>query len=289
MITVKHGTITPKLAQTWLGRTPETTNFRPKRIHRINTMADDMTANRWTESPDAITLNSKGEVTNGQHRLHACILSGVSFKAIIMKGVDNAVNFDKGSPRSLIDSLRAQGEPNYVPLGSALTALYRYRQFANFYPHYSTPYSTGGNSQMGYPSTGRLLEMLAKFPTIHRSVAQCIRGSVIGKLSVSIVTHFVGSITDVDAADVFIERLMSGENLNERDSIFHLRNRIIANKLGKRQLRPEDFHALYIKAWNAWVQGQGMSRLAYRSSGLNPEEFPLMVDSRGVVISPGGE
>ena len=76
---------------------------RPPNKLKIQQYADDMLKNHWTESETNICFDTNGNLLNGQHRLMACILSGVKFTSSVRRNMDSSAfkNMDTGLPRSM--------------------------------------------------------------------------------------------------------------------------------------------------------------------------------------------
>jgi hypothetical protein len=111
--------ISPKIAAAWLKKNAP--NNRSKKNDRIRQYASDMSRGRWFLSDQAISFNVRGELVNGQNRLHAVILSGVTIQAIVMRGLplESMMILDKAMRRSTDDIFIIAGK-NY-PRGCGAT------------------------------------------------------------------------------------------------------------------------------------------------------------------------
>ena len=73
--------ITPKQAEDWLDK------FNPKnrkvRINRARQFAADMKSKRWYLTHQGIAFDVNGEMVSGQHRLLACIASGMRVHSLV--------------------------------------------------------------------------------------------------------------------------------------------------------------------------------------------------------------
>lgn len=94
-------TITPDLARRWLGLNCHTNRKLSKRT--VEAYAREMSAGRWQLTHQAIAFNQTGELIDGQHRLHAVALSGVTIKAYISTGLPLEYNapIDQGYGRRI--------------------------------------------------------------------------------------------------------------------------------------------------------------------------------------------
>lgn len=99
--------ITPEIAQEWLNKNP---NYRKLRIARAKFYAEQMSNGRWQRTEEPICLDTDGNLVNGQHRLMAIVISGVTLKDWPVSRVDpNVTAFDIGLARTYIDYSRANG------------------------------------------------------------------------------------------------------------------------------------------------------------------------------------
>ena len=105
--------MTPELAASLLER--NTRNRNPKKGH-VENLAHQMAEGLWKENGEAIIVDKNGDLSDGQHRLKACLLSGKSFRVVLVQGVEPTVmdTIDTGSNRSLKDMLQLEGFKNHM-------------------------------------------------------------------------------------------------------------------------------------------------------------------------------
>lgn len=96
-------TITPAVAQAML----ETFNTRNRNLtdSTVEAYARDMASGRWKYNGEAIKFSNQGTLTNGQHRLKACVVSGVNLVTDVLTGMDadSVLTEDTGKSRSVSD------------------------------------------------------------------------------------------------------------------------------------------------------------------------------------------
>jgi hypothetical protein len=112
-------TITPELAKQWLEL-----NMEGNRILRRKTVdqyAMHMRNNEWPLTGQPIIFDDE-QLIDGQHRLHACVKAGVSFRSLVVRNVDaNAFQYlDRGLKRSIADALKFRSHTNVTRLASAV-------------------------------------------------------------------------------------------------------------------------------------------------------------------------
>ena len=101
-------TITPEMAEEMLKR-----NIANRKVNQanVNRIAADMATGNYRINGETIKISSNGEILDGQHRLLACIKSGVPFKSYIVYNVEREAigTIDMGKGRSVADSLNVMG------------------------------------------------------------------------------------------------------------------------------------------------------------------------------------
>ena len=96
--------MTPEWAGEILKRNIEN---RPIKKTKLSTYVSALKAGDWLLNGDPIRLYSNGDLCDGQHRLHACLQSGVSFHTVLATGLDKSVHgtIDIGASRTASDHL----------------------------------------------------------------------------------------------------------------------------------------------------------------------------------------
>ena len=103
--------INPKVAKEYLKKNvnnPRGTNSL-NRAH-VKQLADDMKAGLWQLNGEAIVFDEDGYLKNGQHRLAAVILSGVTIETVVLRGVSRDVDiYDDQLKRTINQMLKVKG------------------------------------------------------------------------------------------------------------------------------------------------------------------------------------
>lgn len=100
-------TITPEIAAAYLEHNMKNRSLSSS---TVNAYAADMRAGNWQLNGEAIKFNKRGELIDGQHRLMAVVLSGVTISMVVIRDIDEDVNvMDYGRKRSITDILRIGG------------------------------------------------------------------------------------------------------------------------------------------------------------------------------------
>lgn len=105
--------VTPAQAEAWLGKNHGNRN---QRGNKIATYARDMKAGNWKVTGDSIKFDWNGRLIDGQHRLEAVIVAGVSLQMLVVRGLDPDTQgvLDVNAKRSPADALRFAGVQAHV-------------------------------------------------------------------------------------------------------------------------------------------------------------------------------
>lgn len=267
--------VTPKMAQSWLAHNLSNRKVRQTVVDRY---AADMKANCWHVTSAGIAFDIDGNLVDGQHRLMACVQAGVPFTTFVVRNVDNAarVAMDTGLARSLADVLTWQGETSAKSLGGALNAGWAWQN--------------GFLQKAGAPSHEQVLRWFDHNPSIRDAVADVSKVAMLFHAPRGVLAAFVHQIRLIDqvTADDFLERLTSGNGLENGDPVLAARNWMlnIATRQS-RAMKPSKsvYLAMLIKAWNYWVTGHIIKVLSWKRQ----EDFPLLVDLTGQSVEVRSE
>lgn len=255
--------ITPSMAVEFLKKNTRNRTLMPR---VVKSLATEMEAGRWTLTGASIQFAGNYEVLiDGQHRLSACVQSGITLTAVVVTGLDAAafINTDNGVRRTTGQALSLDGEVNAVRLGGSVHKLHRYLTGRHFLPDRFTVMETR--------------ELLEAYPDIRNSLAFTGRYKTnLLAPSVMDACHYLFTEKDELAADVFIEQLVDGANLPKTDPVHVLRNRLIENAMSKAKLSTEHIMCLVIKAWNLRRKGSPCALLRFVQDGPGAEQVPAV-------------
>lgn len=141
---IKVMEITPEIAKELLKNNKSNRNIVQNAVNRY---ARDMEAGNWEQNGDTITIDEKGNLTDGQHRLSAIVQSGVTVKMIVVSGIGFSATKDIGKPRSVADSIKMQygisamdnkvmGNLNMIAIYSGLGAKLTPSEYVKLYNYF---------------------------------------------------------------------------------------------------------------------------------------------------------
>jgi len=264
--------ITPLMATEMLLANTINRSIRPRRVSQY---ARDMKAGNWVPVGEPIAISDKGDLLNGQHRLHAVIEADVDVDIPVARGVPAQLqdSMDRGLKRTFGDVLKLHyDEVNVTMLAAAVKQVHQYRAtgiMGRTGGHHPATSATNAELVSTYEAERNLRESVTVVHRV-RNGGQWFAPGLLMSL------HYLFSEADPAEADPFFEAFATGEDQRRGSAILALR------KLGTR--RPMDFTsqaqaAIIIKAFNFWRAGRAINtgNLRWRAGGSSPEQFPKIL------------
>lgn len=252
--------IDPETAAIWLKKNASNRKWRESASRAL---AAAIKRGEWILNGEAIKFSKDGYLLDGQHRLHAIIMSGIACQCLVIWGVSAAAfdTMDQGMKRTAGDALYIKGEKDANNL-AAIARLYMILKANPESPDLTASY------------TPRMVEAVVNtHPELRFAVHA---GQKINKIStVSIGGAMWAAFQEKNRtlANEFFDRLADGAGLNKYSPIKVLRDALMVDKVSVRKLQKRDVIAYYIKAWNALRSGKEIRIL--RMTG--DEAFPVII------------
>lgn len=126
MSDISKVSITKEMALKMLGALYE--HQRPYLKRTAQRYADDMLNGRWqSENPAPIVISDTGKLLDGQHRLHAIVMSGVTTQMYVATGVPESVykSIDSGTIRSVSHRLNIPQKNNVAAIAKRIVTVNR--------------------------------------------------------------------------------------------------------------------------------------------------------------------
>jgi hypothetical protein len=254
-------TITPDLAKTILAE--KNIGNRPLNKKYVEQLAKEMRKNAWKVNGDTICLNAS-RLIDGQHRLSAVVLSGVTIQSFVIDGLPDEVfdTKDVGKRRSAGDTLSVKGEANACRLAAALVVIDKY--------------CTGRADRTVEYTNAEVEELLAKYPNARNHLQSGNKAKGILYPSILDACHYLFSQKDKRLADEFVEKAILGIGISNGEPWHLLRQRLMENFTSKTKITKTYAMALCIKTWNAARAGKPLRYLRWSTEGNNTEKFPTI-------------
>jgi len=264
-------TITPEGAAKLLESNTRNRKLRKKIVSRL---ARDMASDNWAQNGESIKISKDGRLIDGQHRLHACIEAGVPFRILLIRGLDDETQktMDRNFPRAFSDTLHWQGETATAALGGAIEVSMTWDEQGFLNQH--RPVHTPNEKLAWLEANPDIREGVKVAATINRAPL---------RMPVSVMSPFFMRLNRISAEDAagFVAHLKSGAELAESHPIYRLRSWVFTMNGQKGSLPREDYVAVSIKAWNAWIQDREIRQLTWKRGGIRSEAFPILIDAMG--------
>lgn len=269
---VKRLTITPQMAEEFLK-----CNSCNRRLSNssVNTLARQMTNGTFQFNGDAIRFSAEGVLLDGQHRLTACVLSGIPFDTLVVFGLPASAQdtVDYGRKRTVADTMGLRKVPNAAVVSSACRWIYALAV---------------GQTQFSI-TTPEALAFAAAYPGIIDSAAKAQTCNVLGTSRGLIAAiHFIGSYAQKvpEKADAFVAVLKTGIPAYEGDPVHLLRERYMTNRMNG--TKPTDTAKLcgMVHVWNNFREDKALKLLRIPDTAVLTDYDPLFFFDQPLVTTP---
>jgi hypothetical protein len=262
--------ITPTIATQMLKSSKR--KNRPNVPAKIAQYTEAMKEKRWNPyNSTAISIDTNGDLVNGHNRLEACILAGVPFRTIVIRGVppETFETEDTGQFRSPGDFLHIVGEVYPNIMATITRSMMMWERGAW---HYAT--LRGSRSKVMMIRTDQMLEEIARRPNIRKATKYFAER--LSKTRARFNVGLVGALWVLGYgherhAD-FWDGMIDGINVGPNSPIRLIRDRMEDSKSVGRRMSSTQQNALVTKAWNFYAQKQEPERLMYNKD--REREFP---------------
>jgi len=253
-------------------------NFKNRGLkkHQKAFLQKQIESGKFVYNGETIIVGDNMQILNGQHRLTACVASGMSIEVLIVFGVPSAAftTVDQGSRRNGSDLLSIEGHKNCTVLAACLRQIHNYYKGAIGKSHAPGP---AGEEVRGDNSF--TLELLSRYPECEQSVAK-MRSICITPPSIACALHYLFSKVDAEQAEEFCEVILNGFQPNSSytaigESAGMLREWLVKAATGSKSKKtvPWVVANVWIKAWNAGRDGH-LPKLLNWKDGI---EDPLII------------
>jgi len=263
--------ITPELAQTLIGSNIK--NNRKLNNQFVKQFAAAMLNGTWRFYNDPIHFDWDGFMNNGQHRLRAIIMSGVTSTFRVSIGYDPATcdDMDQGKIRTLVDVTEIAGHSTPRLVSNTANFIFKYK---NNSLNNSKSATSGHVTLKNHNIAGYIKQIPKLFDSVdfqtnlpkNNQVAILENGIVAG-------LHYLFSEKDPVMAEVFLTKLMVGDGLASGSPILAVRNRLSNAKMDKgRSITHADKIRLTIAGWNKYRKN-----ITVKGGIRIKDEFPVII------------
>lgn len=248
--------VTPELADVFLSRA--SVNRRVD-AGQVKYLAGAIRRGEWKVTHQGIAFDEEGALLDGQHRLHAIIEARTPVELLIFDGLSRDIFpvLDTGKRRSAADTLSSTGAKYLTLLSSTIRHVILFNSMPNDAWTGSRAHVSNDRILSAYNADkGRYEEAVA----MGRELSKHLFASQTAAATGYFLTTEVAPAADIDD---WILGLKSGASLDPTDARLALREvpRETQKRGSRRRVGVRDQVAIYIKAWNAWVEPEKVGQL----------------------------
>lgn len=261
--------VSPAQAVAWLD---SNTHNRPLSDSVVIKYQKDMAAGRWKYNHLAILFDTTGKLLDGQHRLWACVESGVSFDTDVVFGAEPDVQDTLDDPfiRSAGHQGALGGAKNATNAAAIAKLILTYRERGTM---------VSMNNPKNSPTKSQIIELVKSGDAQLEDAASrvCQLSKALCRASIVGFCYYLFSLQNTVLAGRFFGELQSGVGLSRGNPALLLREKLRVNAAAKAKLPALHLIALFFRAWSSYRDGRDLKILkTWRCDGPNPEAFPTI-------------
>lgn len=270
--------VTPQIAKKWLaagGKNRKISN--PK----IKEYANSMKAGKWILNGEGILFDANNKLIDGQHRLSAIVLSGITIPMLIIRGIDDPRAFetiDTGKKRSVSDIVGMEGIKHAALTSAIAKRLVAWNKCDN-----KSTFTLNCDNFLRIADY-EILDYIKinnhKIQPFITDMSGSLPFKRCGAQSALIAALIICNEVDEVATMLFIEGLKTGANLPENSPIHTLRERLIDPPERRGILWETEIMAITIKSWSKFLHGKQLKTLRWSTDRSDGEKFPVPGDRK---------
>lgn len=231
--------------------------------HQKDFLKKQVEHGRFAYNGETIVIGDDRQVMNGQHRLTACVMAGLSIEVLMVFGVpsEHFVTIDQGSRRNAADVLTIEGHKNTTCLAGCL------RQIDNYFND-ALGRSHSKGSMGDRADNAHAIQLAGKYPDVACSVEK-MKSCRLTPPSLAAALHYLFAMVDKEDAAEFCDVILDGvkPDVNYSDigkAAAMLREWLMRAAIGFKKTPPHYIANIWIKAWNAGRTGVFPKILVYK-------------------------
>jgi hypothetical protein len=249
-------TITPQIAEVFLNHFNNSN--RPITEANVLRLAKEMSSGKWLSNFEPISFNKLGDSTNGQHRFKALIKSNMSFKFLVITGLEPEVydTIDGGRKRTTSDVLAHAGVMSAKNTSSFCKFIYGFKE-GKYGAHRNTSERSLNNTAIleyyNYLGESDVHDSVNFGLTYGKKANGIITPTILGSM------YYIFNEIDKEKSFEFLSKLSTGDNLTNNSPILALRNKLIKAKIDKTYyLTPDMLIKNIVYCWEKFLNGESV-------------------------------
>lgn len=276
--------ISPGVADKLLTDSKENVKNRKVMDSHVDWLAEQMKIGKWRTNGEPIILDEDGRVLDGQHRLYAVMMSGVTIETLVTRGVDRSTfaTIDTGAGRKVGDVLTMMDETRGATLAAVLGWLHRYETGKMLWAAKASGFSPQVAQALLKKNVG-IRDEMAWAGTIGRSNIYLKRVP----LTALAFLRYVFGQHKPNKAHEFFDLLgeIRQDQLGTPTKV--LRDWLVKDESTATPAETLEKMAVVVKAWGAFLNDEKPKTYVWRRVGPTPESFPALPgdkESRGKAV-----
>jgi len=261
--------ITPAIAERYLATMK---NNRSVVANLVDRYTAEMSAGQWKVTGESIKFNTRGELIDGQHRLLACIRSGITIEVDVRRGIlpEAFMNIDTGGRRTPGHLLQVAGF-NYT--NNIASTIRQACSLLEIDAKEVAPSSLGKKRIAPCLLLEWAEEHQEELTVAIRATSGRDARVVCAPPGLFAALYFLFAQHNPQGTKEFFEALIQGIGFetDSNDPVYMLRKSILALKASKAKRGHHYLAAIVIKAWNAFQNRESIYQLKYVEGS---EEWP---------------
>ena len=238
---------------------------RPLRKAYVARLAAAMKRGEWALTGEPIKFDKDGRAIDGQHRLHAVILSEIEVPFMVVRGLDPAIfrHLDTGRVRSGADVMALRGEK----YASALASATRYVA-----AHDITGTFRIDGKAVGSITNAQRVAVVDRHPGLREWIEDTYRARyMISNPMLAAVCYLSSRGVGGQRVHTFLAEFLDGSALAPTNPAWLLREKMLVSRASKRPIKKVEAAALTIKALNYYRAGRELKILKWSNREDHPE------------------
>lgn len=243
---------------------------------RVNQYKEAMIIGEWQFNGDPIRFSSDKVLSDGQHRLNAVVLSGVTQSFLVVENLPkkSSLTIDIGKGRTGGDVLSIE-----AGVGSGIAATFSgcIQKYVTYKLHGHV--GSGGSNKLSNTQVVREFRenkifLLERFNWLSENIKT--KGSLLPKADILLMLMLTGEI-DIEESNNFADAVLSGVGITTKGQISHLRDYLIDCKTGLITDTINNKLKTIFKVWNSMRNGKEITQRGRIRFNAKKEEFKAVI------------
>lgn len=253
-VAAKVEVVSPAIAKLYL---QFNTANRPVKKSHVKFLSGAMSRGEWTLNGESIKFDADGNLIDGQHRLLALVAAGCSVPMLVVRNLpsESFSTIDTGVARGGGDVLALTGHalPNHLSAAVKFVIAHEIKGVM-----------WGEGSGTANVSNRQVLDAINRHPGLEPWVVKSHAARFISPSTILAAACYLSSSrSNGHLVDAFLDKFISGANLEEESPVYQLRERLIAARNGQNRFTRKEIAALTVKAINAFRAGRSIKRITW--------------------------